>query len=96
MTGKYIADHKLRVQLAYDYNNTLVDSFTEDWSLDPGAGVPYQVRVSPSRQLITAVRIHIFDVVGSGTLADSAELSSLALEIGVRSGIMRTPTTRSL
>jgi hypothetical protein len=96
VTGKYIADHKLRVQLAYDYNNTLVDSFTEDWSLDPGAGVPYQVRVSPSRQLITAVRIHIFDVVGSGTLADSAELSSLALEIGVRSGIMRTPTTRSL
>lgn len=91
--GDYVAAHKLRVKVAYNWDDSSwVD--TQLWAVDT---TRYQVRVRPSRQKDSALKIYIADETdGLVTLADSAKLVALSLDVGFKRGLARRPVASSI
>lgn len=81
-SGEWRGNHKVRVRIAYDYDDTWVDDL--DWipTVTSSTG-NYEFEVRPSRQRIQAYKVRIEDVDdGINPLRDSFTLSELALELG--------------
>lgn len=77
--GKYKSAHDLKVSLAYNYNDTIIDYATIEPS---GTGV-YQFEVKPSIQKCEAFKIIVEDINQSGT-GESMVISHILLEVGIR------------
>lgn len=78
--GRYKSEHELKVSLAYDYDNTVVDIAT----IQPTSNGLYQYKVNPSIQKCQSIKITIEDVNSSLTNGESLELSSILLEVGIK------------
>ena len=80
LEGNFPSGIGVLVQIAYDYNPSIVDSFT----FTPGSALR-QFRVFPSRQTCQAMRLSITD---TGALSSSQKLAlnSIDLEVGLRKG----------
>lgn len=86
----------VRVQVAYDYDETIVDTF--DWTaaqcatIDAASGARLQLAVHPSRQKCEAVKLIITErpVVGQ-TVSEGQgiELIALQLDVGVKKGAFK-------
>lgn len=77
--GKYKSAHELKISLAYNYNDTIIDYATITPS---GTGV-YQFEVKPSIQKCEAFKIVVEDQNQSGT-GESMVISHILLEVGIR------------
>lgn len=107
--GEYQTPHKLRVGVAYDFDPNVVQTDTIEpqapgayGSDSPyGAGTPYGgtfplylYRLFMARQKCTAVQLTLEDVQ-SGVPSEGLSLSAVSLEIGVKSGPVKLPATKS-
>jgi len=88
--GAYRSSHTLRVQVAYDFDPTIVQ--TTD--ITASAVAPYQYKISLTRQKCESVQFTIQDV-NSGTPAESLDISAITLEVGVKGGTNRLSQTRT-
>lgn len=77
--GKYKSAHELKVSLAYNYNDTVVDYAT---IVPSGTGV-YQFEVKPSIQKCESFKVIVEDQNQSGT-GESMVVSHILLEVGIR------------
>lgn len=77
--GKYKSAHELKVSLAYNYNDTVVDYAT---IIPSGTGV-YQFEVKPSIQKCESFKVIVEDQNQSGT-GESMVVSHILLEVGIR------------
>lgn len=77
--GKYRSAHNLKVSLAYNYSDTVVDYAT---IVPTGVGV-YQFEVKPSLQKCEAFKIIVEDVSQAGT-GESMVISHILLEVGIK------------
>lgn len=78
--GRYKSTHTLKVSLAYNFDDTIVDFAT----ISPSGSGLYQYVIKPSLQKCEAVKIIIEDTNTSLTNGESMELSSVLLEIGLK------------
>lgn len=83
--GKYKSAHNLKVSLAYDYSDTIIDFAT---IVPTGVGV-YQFEVKPSRQKCEAFKIFVEDTSQSGT-GESMVISHILLEVGIKGSAQKT------
>lgn len=88
LQGFFPGTNPIQVQIAYDYNPTVVDTFT----LNPTAGSgnvladQIQLRISPSRQKCEAMQFTIQDTAPFWQYAKKMALNSIDLELGVKRG----------
>lgn len=82
--GKYKSAHNLKVSLAYNYNDTVVDYAT---IVPTGSGV-YQFEVKPSIQKCESFKIIVEDINQSGS-GESMVISHILLEVGIRSSAQK-------
>lgn len=108
--GEYKGPHKLRVGIAYDFNPAIVHQ-VEISATGPaaygddspyGSGSPYggefplyQWRVNPNRQKCQAIRFTIEDAA-LGTPGESMSLSGIAFDLGIKPGVRRISTAKTL
>lgn len=108
--GEYRGPHKLRVDVAFDYDDTIAQSvvidppdletygegspYGENGSTYGGPWTPYQWRVDLSRQKCQAVRVTLTELRDRTTLGENLRLSALAFEIGVKGGLYRLPASQ--
>jgi hypothetical protein len=92
LIGEYKTAHTLTISIYYDYVETIVETITVSPSSDPS---PYLYRFKPARQKCQAIRFRIVDSAGSGT-EENYTLTGLALEIGVKRGLPKLSTAKTL
>lgn len=79
MLGQYKSAHNVTVGIAYNYDDTIIDTAT---IVPTGVGV-YQFEVPPSIQKCEAFKLFIQDTNQSGT-GESLVLSNILLEVGIK------------
>jgi len=109
--GEYAGAHRLRVQVGFDYSPSPLQDVTVTPTApsDYGAGSPYggespygsewdlyQWRVDLSRQKCAAVQVTISDERNGEASSEGVRLSALALELGMKPGTTRVPTSHML
>ena len=91
LLGEYRSAHRLRVRVAYDYDDTWIDDKT--WTPSPTTvGGPLQVEHRPSRPKGQAIKIRITDLDASTSTPPAGEalkLTGLALEVGRKRGLYK-------
>jgi hypothetical protein len=85
--GRYYSAHNLVIKVYYDYNDSLIETFTIPVSSNPGQ---YQYKVHLARQKCQSIKIEVSD---SGT-GQSLDLTGITLEVGVKQGTFKTPAAR--
>ena len=108
--GQYKSPHTLYVDVAYDFNPTIVQTLTITpttattyGSVSPygsesvygGVFAPYQWRVNPTRQKCQSIQLTIRDAEGTDPGA-SCTLSGMTAVVGVIPGPNRMPATQSV
>jgi len=78
--GKYVGAHNLTVSIAYDYDDTYVDTYTHAVSSDP---TNYEYQFFPKIQKCTAFKLKIEDSSLSGPTGGFI-LSNIAVRVGVK------------
>jgi len=91
LIGEYESPHMFVVDTYYDYDETIVDTFTLAVDKDPN---PHQIRFKPSRQKCQSIRFRIRDMSPSGTRG-SFSLSHLQMQLGVKGGTFRLPPAQT-
>jgi hypothetical protein len=92
LLGEYRSAHHLRIRIAYNYDETVVDDTY--WTTTPAVvGSPLQVKIGPSRQQCQAIKVRL-TAVSSSDHADppsgeALKLTGLALEVGLKPGLYR-------
>src|SRR5205823_3851283 len=109
LLGRYLSPHKLRVQVAYDFDPTPVQ---EDYVQPVPAGTygggslygggtsyggmtMYEWRIFLAKQKCAAVQFTIEDV-STGTAGESMSLSALGLEVGLKGRLQKLPAASSV
>jgi len=110
LLGTYKSPHTLYVDVAYDFNPTIVQTLTITpttattyGSVSPygsesvygGVFAPYQWRVNPTRQKCQSIQLTIRDAEGTDPGA-SCTLSGMTAVVGVIPGPNRMPATQSV
>jgi hypothetical protein len=90
--GTYKGAHTLKVDVAYDYLSSTTQSEAIVVSSPPTTA--YQYRVLMNRQKCESIQFTIQDYQTSG-FNEGFQLSSLALEVGIKSGINRAAQTQT-
>jgi hypothetical protein len=85
--GRRIANHALTVKVYYDYDDTIVETFTI--APDPAQGI-YQFKLHLRRQKCQAIKIEIADDGGGR----KCELTGITLEVGMKRGSAKINTAR--
>lgn len=86
--GEWKSAHTLTVQIAYDFDSTIVQTETISAA---ALSTPYQWRILLNRQKCEAIQFTISD---SGT-GESLRLSAIGLEVGIKGGLQRSGKTRT-
>jgi hypothetical protein len=81
----------ITVELSYDYDDTVIDTFVETYDVDSEPDKKLHIRFRPSRQKFDAIKIRIFDdgnIVGeSGASTDLRwSLTGLEIEVAAKKG----------
>lgn len=84
LLGKYKSVHNLSVSIAYDYDDTIIDT-----ALITTTAGTYQYEVRPSQQKCEAFKLIITDVSQAGT-GESLVLSNVLLEVGIKGTAQKT------
>jgi hypothetical protein len=91
--GDYKTSHRLQVQVAVDFDDTVVQTSTITATATP----PYQYRVFMTRQKCEAVKFIIEDLAPvSGTWNEAYKLSNMALEVGIKRGLNKVTAAKSV
>jgi len=94
--GEYRSAHRLKIEIARDYLATYFQTVT--WTVSPTTvGGPEQVSIGPSIQKLEAVKLRITDIAtgsSSPPTGEALKLTGLALEIGLKRGVHRLPSTQ--
>jgi len=110
--GVYKSKHILKVQLSYNYEKFIWDSFTYD-PADGGTynttvkpdledyytgkfSGVYQFRLSPTKQKCESIKIDIFDEQNGSIVGESLELSTISMIIGKKKGHYKVPSAKRL
>ena len=88
--GKYKSVHTLNLKVYYNYDETLAETHT---IVPNPADTLYQFKFHLAKQKCEAVKFEVYDSGQAGT-GESMELSSLSLEVGVKQGSFKGPTSR--
>jgi hypothetical protein len=88
--GRSSATAQLTAQIAYDYDDTLVQSEVADAASVGNA--PYQWRFEPNQQQCEAVMLDLSQ--NAGVAGGDAELNQIVFEIGVQPGRFRLPSNK--
>jgi len=88
--GQYQSPHHLNVQVAYDFDPTVVQ--TDD--IVGTSVAPYQYRVDFARQKCEAIQLTLKDTQASG-FGQGLSLSALTLQVGSKGGLNRLSQTRN-
>jgi hypothetical protein len=90
--GEYRSANTMQIQVAYDYNDTFIDSTV--WTPPASsAGDPQQARGRFSRQQAEAV---MFKITAGGTAGEHFRLTGVSIEVGVKKGVRRQPLAQSV
>lgn len=88
--GKYKSAHTLRVDVCYDYNESVASSYDLTHNTDQSV---YQFRIQLKQQKCESIKFKIYDVpINEG---ESCELTNLTLELGVKKGTYKTQKSRN-
>lgn len=94
LLGAYKSTHRLQVQVALDFDDTVVQTSTITASTNTP---PYEWRVFMTRQKCTAIKFTIQDLQPlSGSWTESYALSNMALEVGIKKGLNKRPAANSV
>ena len=94
--GDYKSDHALRVQIAVDYDDTVVQDFTLYPTPVVGSGRPaYEFRVKLKQQKCQAIKVTLTEVA-AGNPAEGLALSGLIFEAGVLPNAARLAAAQSV
>ena len=91
IVGHYLSPHNMTVQISYDLEGAPTQT---DIISVPGSLTPYQWRVFTNRQKVQSIKIYIA-VTATTPFGQAASISSLALEIGMKTGLKRMPAAQS-
>ena len=80
LLGKYKSGHDLVVQVYYDYDDTLVDTYT---IAKDGTETIYQTDIHLAKQKCQSIKFIIYDNNWSGS-GESMELTNLTLRVGLK------------
>jgi hypothetical protein len=109
--GEYAGAHRLRVRVGFDYSPSPLQDVTVTPSSPPSYGegptygdeTPfggdwqlYQWRVDLVRQKCEAVQVTVSDERDGDVSSEGVRLSALAVEVGLKPGTTRVPTSRQL
>ena len=96
LLGRKAENHTLRVNIRYDYDDTVAQTvvFNASTAVAAGDGL-YEFRARLERQKCTAIQFEILDGSGSGT-TENYSINGLLLEIGMKKGANRLPATKTL
>lgn len=110
--GEYRGPHKLKVEVAFDYDDTIAQTvivepmeletygegspYGETGEVYGGPWKPYQWRVDLSRQKCQAIRVTLTELRDRTTLGENLRLSALSFEIGVKGGLYRLPASQTV
>lgn len=86
--GENISAHTLQVRIAYDYDNTWVETLTGLSS--EITGMVEQFKVRPARQKCQSIKFEVTDLNPVPTAGQGLTLSSMSITVGVKGGINRT------
>lgn len=89
--GEWLSSHNLKVELAYDYDPTIVQTDVFDGSISL---VPYQWRVDCARQQCQAVQITVTELQ-NGPVGEGLNISGINCEIGLKRGIWKVPASQT-
>lgn len=95
LLGQYRSDHKLQIQLQYDYSAGYTDTLTFSPSVGLISGDQvYQFRMSRlPRQTMQAIKVKLMD---TSIIGESCDISTLVFEVGVKAGIAKLPSRKSV
>jgi hypothetical protein len=88
IVGEYKSPHDLIVEVAYDFDQTIVQTVT----ITPDPAQDYQFRVDMQIQKCEAIQFTIRDANGDG---QSMSLSAISFIAGMKRGLNKIPATRS-
>jgi hypothetical protein len=90
--GTQKSDHTLRVDLAYDYDDTVMQT-----SVFNGLGTDgvLQWRVQCKKQQCQAIQITITEIQNGLTIGEGLTLSGISLRLGVHRGLARIPASKT-
>lgn len=90
--GEYKSPHTLQVELFRDFNETAYQTVTIPVLSAPDK---YQFRVFPNIQKCESLKIRITELQDGPSYGEGMELSSLALEVGVKRGLNKLSGDKS-
>lgn len=90
--GDFESAHQLNVQVAYDFDPTVTQ--TEAIPVPTAPANQYQWRILLNRQKCEAAQFTISDSFTTA-LGESLRLSGLALEVGAKQGLQKSPQTKT-
>jgi hypothetical protein len=85
--GRRVASHVLTVNVYYDYDDTIFETFTI--TPDPAQGI-YQFKLHLRRQKCESIKIEIMDDGGG----KKCEITGITLEVGIKKGSAKINTAR--
>jgi hypothetical protein len=93
LLGDYKSAHRLQVDVAVDFDDTVVQSSIITATSTP----PYQYRVFMNRQKCESIKFTIQDLAPvSGSWTEAYILGNMAFEMGMKRGLNKLAATKSV
>jgi hypothetical protein len=93
--GKFKSHHNLMVNIYTDYDDTTIKQTVNFDTQNLTGDEPLQFRIHLKYQKCEAIQFEIYDDEMHSPY-ESCELTSISLELGLKSGLMKQPQTKSL
>ena len=95
LLGKSQDKHVLNVKVYYDYDDSAaVDTYS--FTTSSATDAVLQFRAHLSKQKCQAIKFEIYDADNSASAGDGFVIESIAVEIGTKRGIFRTPESNTI
>jgi len=92
--GEKKSNHTFNVKVYYDYEISVSETFTIDMSTISDS--IQQLSIRPARQKCEAIKLEIFDTNPGNIEGAGVSFSALSVEIGVKQGVNKLPTTSKM
>lgn len=94
--GDYKSKHTLKVEIAYDYNDTYIDEVDIDPFTLVGASAAYRFQVYMKRQKCEAMKFRITETPDKTGTEQSCSLTDFTFLVGRKRGLSKLPTVNTV
>lgn len=94
--GDYKSAHQMQIRVGYDYKTSYTTTYTFDATTAiASTSVPYEFRVHLAVQKCASMRFEFSDVL-PGSPGESYNVSDLSLEVGLKKGVNKLASAKSI